>query len=285
MLAPMKTECPHCHTLFRLTESQLDIAGGQVRCGYCYAVFNAQPAADFSSNDRQLDVFENIPAPTDEETDAEAIVPQRSGNMDRASSLDHAAAETVASPGENDTIEHFTQDVDAVVPGRYGTNASTRHSSWSTLLWSIAILFMIFSLVAQYTWFNRGQLQNQPQLQQYIAALCTYIRCDELISFHDPNSIEMLSRNVYTHPNAKDALMITATMISHASFSQALPDVQIDFSSTRGNVIASRRFKPAEYLQPDHDQLHQMQPDVPVTFYLEIVDPGKDAITYEFMFL
>jgi len=28
-----------------------------------------------------------------------------------------------------------------------------------------------------------------------------------------------------------------------------------------------------------------MQPDTPVTFNLEVVDPGKNAITYEFQFL
>jgi hypothetical protein len=74
-------------------------------------------------------------------------------------------------------------------------------------------------------------------------------------------------------------------MINHASFAQALPDVRIDFSSTRGDVVASRRFRPAEYLQPDQKDFRQMQPDTPVSFSLEIVDPGKDAITYEFMFL
>jgi hypothetical protein len=172
-----------------------------------------------------------------------------------------------------------------VVPSEFRTDTPAGHTTWSTLLWSVAILLLIASLISEYAWFNRDQLLNQRQLQPYIADLCEHLPCDGYISLRDPESIEMLNRNVYTHPNEKNALMITATMINHASYSQALPDVKIDFSSTRGEVVASRRFKPAEYLPPDDDNSRLMQPDLPVSFSLEIVDPGKDAITYEFMFL
>jgi predicted Zn finger-like uncharacterized protein len=72
MLAPMQTECPHCHTLFRLTEAQLDMAGGLVRCGYCNAVFNALHTDDFGDNDRQLDVFEQAPAPEHDDIETSA---------------------------------------------------------------------------------------------------------------------------------------------------------------------------------------------------------------------
>lgn len=35
------TRCPHCETRFRVTEEQLGIARGKVRCGNCMQVFNA----------------------------------------------------------------------------------------------------------------------------------------------------------------------------------------------------------------------------------------------------
>jgi len=35
----MISQCPNCMTSFRVTEEQLDVAGGQVRCGYCMNVF------------------------------------------------------------------------------------------------------------------------------------------------------------------------------------------------------------------------------------------------------
>ena len=36
------TRCPHCDTAFVVTEEQLSIANGKVRCGNCKAIFNAR---------------------------------------------------------------------------------------------------------------------------------------------------------------------------------------------------------------------------------------------------
>ncbi len=38
-LEPLITQCPTCRTRFRVTESQLDVAAGRVRCGACLSVF------------------------------------------------------------------------------------------------------------------------------------------------------------------------------------------------------------------------------------------------------
>lgn len=35
------TQCPHCHTSFRVSHGQLSVARGVVRCGSCLQVFNA----------------------------------------------------------------------------------------------------------------------------------------------------------------------------------------------------------------------------------------------------
>ena len=37
----LQTQCPQCETRFRVTDEQLSIAGGKVRCGNCMHVFNA----------------------------------------------------------------------------------------------------------------------------------------------------------------------------------------------------------------------------------------------------
>jgi predicted Zn finger-like uncharacterized protein len=37
----MKTRCPKCHTVFRITQEQIGAHAGKVRCGQCRTVFNA----------------------------------------------------------------------------------------------------------------------------------------------------------------------------------------------------------------------------------------------------
>ena len=39
-LEPLITECPNCRTRFRVTETQLQLANGRVRCGACLTVFH-----------------------------------------------------------------------------------------------------------------------------------------------------------------------------------------------------------------------------------------------------
>ena len=37
----MKSRCPNCQTVFRITPEQMKARAGKVRCGQCQAVFNA----------------------------------------------------------------------------------------------------------------------------------------------------------------------------------------------------------------------------------------------------
>lgn len=84
--------------------------------------------------------------------------------------------------------------------------------------------------------------------------------------------------------------MVNVTMKNNAAFAQPYPVMQIDFSDIRGNSVAARRFWPEEYLATAN-QLHNTEhppllpPNTSANITLEIQDPGKQAMTYEFNFL
>ncbi len=255
----MQTECPNCHTLFRVTEAQLDMADGMVRCGYCKAVFNARIANDLHTDEDRPHDFENTPPENTQQ-------PELSRQIE----------------AEDESL--FSGEPGDIVPDKFGAEHNTGHySTLATVSWSLAILVLIATLVAEYIWFNQPELVLNPRLEPLTAKLCELTDCQHL-QMRDPSKIEMISRNVYTHPNEKKALMVSTTLVNHASYTQPYPDVQIDFSNVRGELVASRRFTPQEYLQTDSEQSSQLQPGNPITFGLEIVDPGKEAITYEFSF-
>ncbi|MCZ6659387.1 MAG: zinc-ribbon domain-containing protein [Gammaproteobacteria bacterium] len=52
-LDPLVTECPSCSTRFRVNETQLEIAGGRVRCGACLTVFDGTERLLFASGEPQ----------------------------------------------------------------------------------------------------------------------------------------------------------------------------------------------------------------------------------------
>lgn len=252
----MQTECPHCHTLFRLSSEQLEQADGQVRCGHCLAVFTAaNPYQRFD------DEHMNMQAHRDDVVELDDVMDIRS-----------------------DDGQHILPDV---IPPELRAETRDRRRDYSllgTLFWSLGILLMIAAGVLQYAYYDRLRLVQHEELRPWLGLLCKYAQCD-LPDPRDPSRIELSSKNVFTHPNTDKALMVSATIVNQAQFEQAFPILELRFENIRGETIAGRQFKPAEYLGLPADKIAKMQPGNPVSFNLEIIDPGKDVMSYEFRFL
>jgi len=235
------------------------MADGMVRCGFCKEVFDARVKNDFHPNKNQPDASEDKQREDTQQPEASKQI-------------------------EADHESFFSGEPSDIVPDKLRAESHAKpYSTLATVSWSLAILVLIASLAADYIWFNQPELLLDQRLKPITEKLCELTDCERL-QMRDPSQIEMISRNVYTHPNEKDALMVSTTLVNHAAYAQPHPDVQIDFSNVRGELVASRRFTPEEYLQIDSEQLHQLQSGNPITFGLEIKDPGKEAITYEFSF-
>jgi len=301
----MQTQCPHCDTKFRVTETQLQAADGFVRCGVCEEVFNAIDVA--SQHKHQASLLDNNPAeesPTEEltaETQLAAVTEEENKHIEALAIETPADDEAVnfnettaaEEPGE-DAFDFFNEEsnesLQHVVPDKFRDSYSSQTLSFvSTALWSIGILLLTATLIIEYAWFNRDQLNKIPQLQAAINILCQQVKCKNL-SIRDPANIELITRNVYSHPNEKSALMVNVTMKNNAANAQPYPVMQINFSDIRGHTVAARRFWPKEYLttedqQTNSEQPNLLQPNTSASISLEIQDPGKQAMTYEFNFL
>jgi len=248
----METTCTRCGSRFRLTEIQLRQAYGKVRCGECGKLFNAL---------NRLKNFEGELPP---------------GYPDRLQAASSGAAATEPSDGMSDERRELS-----LHEAMYG---SERRSLFSVgpLGWFIGILLLGAIGIAQAVYYQRYQLIENPRYQQQVVNLCRVLPCAET-DFASTEQIRMLERNVFTHPIANDALMVTGSFINQAPFRQKLPDILISLFDVQGRLIANRLFTPAEYLL-DEKNRRSFEPEARVQFRLEIVDPGTDALTYEFEF-
>ena len=311
----MQTQCPHCDTRFRVTETQVNAADGFVRCSVCEEVFNAfevaeqhehqqslldQPALYEQSSNEETDQTEDstesgtshinsTPEPAEDDS------PQNEANE----AIEEPAANETADTDDlrKDTFDFFAEDDDEslshVVPEQFKkTHAADSGSFISNLLWGVGALLLTATLGIEYAWFNRDQLNRIPQLQAWTEQLCQHVECKD-IAMRNPAKIKLIARNVYSHPNEKNALMVDITMKNQADFAQPYPIMQIRFSDVRGGDVAARRFLPGEYLpagirgeiQQADSQQALFEPDTNMSFTMEIQDPGKQAMTYEFDFL
>ncbi len=156
-------------------------------------------------------------------------------------------------------------------------------SHFAPLLWLIGILLLSTLGIAQAIYYQRYPLVARPQFQQQVLSLCRVLPCNES-QFSSTQQIKLLERNVFTHPVQPNALMVSGSFVNQASFAQKFPQLLVSLFDIQGNLIANRLFNSTEYLQTDRNRT-VMAIAKPVQFRLEIVDPGADALTYEFEFL
>ena len=299
----MQTQCPHCATRFRVTESQVKTADGYVRCSVCKQVFNA---IDVAETDKPLSPLHDQKHAIDDTGNPAQIDPQfPSSDMpldkEESDTTHHTEPETIdlnrtsaSAEPHKDAFDFFNEEATESLPHVVPEKLKDRYASGSApllsnLLWGAATLLLTATLFIEYAWFNRDQLNQIPQLRALSDKICQQVDCKD-ISMRDPSKIELISRNVYSHPNEKDALMVNVTMKNLAEFAQPFPVMQIYFSDVRGGSVAARRFFPEEYLAEEYlsDNAGSpllLEPDTNMTFSMEIQDPGKQAMTYEFDFL
>jgi predicted Zn finger-like uncharacterized protein len=263
----LQTRCTHCDSRFRVTLEQLDSARGRVRCGQCQQVFNALTHLDNYTADSSED--EPAPAPT-----GRTIGRQPSA---QTSTDDHHATTTDPAPQASDDAPVLSLD-----EAMYGGKEPPRTRPIRPLLWSVGILALLIVSIVQLIYYQRYHLIGSSQYQQQILGLCNLLPCDRS-RFANATQIRMLERHVFSHPTRDNALMVTGSFVNDAPFAQALPGMLVSLSDINGRLIANREFNRREYLA-GASQSHVL-PGQTVQFRLEIVDPGEEALTYEFEFI
>ncbi len=376
----MYTQCPNCHTYFRIGPEHLKAAGGKVRCGQCDTVFNAldtltdelpetlqaEPEAETTFDDQsappepEADETEAAQAETTEEAADEAelitsTLDEPEGDLEEIFAEDEAeiakefglesvdeAAETALAdtppdaessaeanadkgkkkPAADDDDFEDWGDLDEPLPTEARSDAAESHldesglttleetesrldepssefadstlttleddeasprDKRSTALWGGLIALLGLVLLGQVAYLKRDVLAQVPSLRPAVAQLCALTGC-ELPPLRDLAAIQIENRDVRSHPERPNALVVNATFVNTADFPQPFPVMRLRFTDIQGRVVAERQFQPREYLGRDIDIERGMPPGVPIHIILEIADPGQEAVNFEFDF-
>jgi predicted Zn finger-like uncharacterized protein len=309
----MQTRCPHCETVFRVSEEQLALAEGRVRCGECDHIFNARDTLleegvthHPDATGIQIDSVEHEyeyeatqiaipgiepPATHSEETEAITDIGNEAvaGDVEEVESAQpEARSPNDGEPAgaENDAANHTPgYQPQALYPEL--NNAPVLQappSLFRTLAGALAILALLLLLVGQFAYFQRDSLARHAGLRPLLDSLCQVLDC-RIVAPRAPQSVRLLRHDVTTHPAQPDALSVTAVIVNEAGFTQAYPVLRLRFLDVDGRLLAQRDFLPAEYLPADIDASQGMRSGEPVNTLLELTDPGKKAVSYEFEFL
>ncbi|MBD8492747.1 DUF3426 domain-containing protein [Pseudomonas syringae] len=158
-----------------------------------------------------------------------------------------------------------------------------KSSRGARLLWIVLILLALLGLVAQYVSYHFEHLARQDQYRPLFQQWCPQLGC-KVPSKVDISQLKSSNLVVRSHPEFQGALVVDAIIYNRAAFSQPFPLLELRFADTGGQLIASRRFKPSEYLSGEMAGKEEMPPQTPIHIALDILDPGAKAVNYNLNF-
>ncbi|SEM88999.1 MJ0042 family finger-like domain-containing protein [Pseudomonas sp. ok272] len=159
-----------------------------------------------------------------------------------------------------------------------------RRSPWGRrLFWGLMVLLAAAALAGQYIAYHFDELARQDQYRPWFQLACPQIGCT-MPSKVNIALIKSSNLVVRSHPDFSGALVVDAIIYNRAAFSQPFPLLELRFADLNGHLIASRRFKPGEYLNGDLANLVEMPSQTPIHIALDILDPGPKAVNYSLSF-
>lgn len=295
----MYTQCQRCHTVYRLQAESLARARGQFRCGHCGHVFDGLDRLIDQLPEAPFQELPDIPAsatPVVLALPAMRPTPRQPALFDTESIADRDGRREPRLPGEwiAHDRSHRGQGAPLVesapelrIPahiGGSGDKAAAAKSSSGSGRWWLGSMLLALTLGGQIGYAERERLLEDNHLRPWLDRACEQLHC-RLPMRTAVDTIRLVSREVRPHPDAPRALMISASMVNDANFTQRFPVVEVTLSDLGERAIAKRSFQPKEYLAEAESIERGFPAGATAPLVFEVNDPGQEAVAFEFRFL
>ncbi len=296
----MKTACPNCQTVFRVTSEQLRARAGKVRCGRCQNVFNAldsllddsEPVSSLASEAHREAVTPlavGAALPRDEEALAVETAPTANfpGGAPAGSSPSVGAPATspewtaAAADAESAAVGGLQPPESAAEAPAYGrwlarVSGSPAAPVGRALTKSLALAALLLALVlaGQLVFHFRTAIAiATPGLRPALAALSEALGSEIPLPRH-AEMISIEASDLQNEPGRGRLLALQATLRNGATYAQAYPALELALTDTSDKVIVRRVLLPVEYLPPAVVDNGAFAPnaDVEVRLWLEAKD-------------
>ncbi len=222
------TRCPGCNTVFRVTDAQLDLRDGQVRCGHCRTVFDGR--------ERLVSLAPTLPAEGDAPLDELAAGPP-TVTLRSARALDPPPPD-VPPPHPENAVDY---------ENRFAWDTRRPRSRLWTVLGAIGIPLLILALLAQALFHFRDTLAaNSPTLKPMLVRACAAIGCT-IQPLRSVSALSIDASDLQADPAHRGLLILTATIRNRAPYTVGFPHLELSLTDAQDQVVVRRALAPGDY--------------------------------------
>lgn len=308
----MRTTCPSCHAVFRVTPEQLAVHAGKVRCGKCAYIFNG-----FETLVNPIETVSFMAPPEDEQAEFETVASTPSALGSEAVNLRRVLSAAEEGPPSEKEVVQFEQAAEeinreiaasahpdlvqeasaAAKPGlkisselqdklndlQQHLSTEEKRSRSRKLAWAAGIVLLLLLLAAQLLYFYRDILAaHYPSTRPMLNGACHLLHC-KISLLANPDLIKLDASELQTLPDKPRVVILNASLRNLAPYRLAYPNLELTLTDSANQAVARRQFLPGDYLPPSTraDAGMPAQDELPIKLNLELVN--LDAVGYKLL--
>ena len=263
MIEEKYTRCPSCKTVFRVTDAQLALRDGMVRCGHCQTIFDGRaeqislaplPVADDHAVDESLLGPPTVTLRSSRALEAAPII-ERDGDVEPHLHTEPAAAADTTSPAIRAAATRREEPPDDIdFEDRFPWDKPRRVRPRHTWAYAAAIALLLVLLAAQLLHHFRDAIAaHWPATRPALTQMCATFGCT-IRPMRDVGALSIDASDLQVDPAHKGLLILTATVRNRAGYALAYPYLELTLTDAQDQVVVRRAFAPREYLGGTVDQ-------------------------------
>ena len=221
------TRCPGCKTVFRVTDAQLALREGQVRCGHCRTVFNG----------REELISLGPPAVGEVEPEFDELA-------QGPPTVTLRSARSLDPPPPDEAPPERVVDYE----NRFAWEKKKKPSRLWSVLGMIAIPALAVALVLQALFHFRDALAaHSPASKPLLTRACALVGC-AIRPLRDVAALSIDASDLQADPAHRGLLILSATIRNRAPYAIGYPHLELTLTDAQDQVVVRRALGPSDYV-------------------------------------
>ena len=234
------TRCPACRTVFRVTQGQLELRNGQVRCGHCRTVF-----------DGVVHLISLAPLPRDEALDESEALGPPTVTLRNARALEPAPHPGEPSPPSSAVVKPAEPEVDYDHRFAWDRPRRSSRAAIAAFVLAFVVLSLLFAVQALHH-FRDAIAAHSPALRPALTTMCRVFGC-EIRPLREISWLSIEASDLQADPAHQGLLILTATLRNQSRYAVGYPHLELTLTDAKGQVVVRRAIAPPEYLNANAD--------------------------------